>query len=58
MALTKDKNNARLAGVCAGIAREFNIDPTIVRLFFVLTAIFSTVGFWAYIVLVFIMPED
>lgn len=30
-----DKHNAKLAGVCAGIANYFNIDVTMVRILFV-----------------------
>ncbi|MFA9201375.1 MAG: PspC domain-containing protein [Cypionkella sp.] len=30
-----DRQNAKLAGVCAGIARHFGIDPLIVRIGFV-----------------------
>lgn len=46
-----------LKGVCNGIAAYFNVDVTLVRVLFVLLAIF-TGGGWvvAYIVLLFIMP--
>lgn len=30
-----DKDDAKLAGVCGGIANYFNVDPMIVRLIFV-----------------------
>lgn len=30
--LTRDVRNKKIAGVCAGIANYFDIDPTIVRL--------------------------
>ncbi len=33
--LTRSKNNRVLAGICAGVAEYFDIDPTIVRLGFV-----------------------
>ncbi|AOL22999.1 phage shock protein C [Erythrobacter litoralis] len=36
-----DKRNAKLAGVCGGIADYANVDVTIVRIAFVLGAFFS-----------------
>ena len=41
-----DRNNAKLAGVCAGIARHFGIDPLIVRVAF---AAGTILGFGALI---------
>ena len=34
--LTRSKSNRMIAGVCAGLGDYFNIDPTVVRLLFVL----------------------
>ena len=34
--LTRSKSNRMIAGVCAGLADYLNIDPTVVRLLFVL----------------------
>ena len=34
--LTKSQKNRMIAGVCGGLAEYFKIDPTIVRLIFVL----------------------
>lgn len=36
-----DKTNAKLAGVCGGIANYANIDPMLVRLGFVVGALIS-----------------
>ena len=55
--LYKDKKNEKLCGVCAGIANYFSLDPTIVRLIFVLLA-FTTSGVLAYIICAIIMPDD
>lgn len=46
-----------IAGVCAGLARHFNMDPTIVRLIFVFLALFAMGGIIAYIVLWIVLPE-
>jgi phage shock protein PspC (stress-responsive transcriptional regulator) len=46
-----------IAGVCNGLAAYFNIDPTIVRLVFVVLLVLSS-GFFAiaYLVLLFVVP--
>jgi phage shock protein C len=45
------------AGVCAGIAAYVGIDPVVVRLFFILTAVFTGgIGIFIYLVLMFVMP--
>ena len=49
----------KLCGVCGGIADYFNIDPTWIRLaWIILTAVSSAFpGIMAYIVCAFVMPE-
>lgn len=56
--LTKSRNKS-LAGVCAGIAEYFNLDPTLVRVAYVLISFCSTgfPGLLLYIILALIMPE-
>lgn len=51
---TKDK---MLCGVCGGIAEYFNVDPTIVRLVFLIFA-FSGPGFLAYLIAALIIPKS
>lgn len=53
-------NNKMIAGVCAGVAEYFNIDPTIMRVFYAALSVFS-VGFpclLLYIILIIIMPPS
>ena len=45
-----------LSGVCGGIAEYFNIDPTLVRLGWVLVSCFAGAGVIAYIAGALIMP--
>ena len=56
--LTRSKNKM-LGGVCAGIAEYFNLDPTLVRIGYVLLSVFSAAfpGILAYIVMLIIMPQ-
>ncbi len=55
--LYKSTNNRVLCGVCGGIGEYFNIDPTIIRLLWVLIACTGT-GVVAYIIAAIIMPEQ
>lgn len=56
--LYRSQTNQMVAGVCGGIGEYFNIDPTLIRLAWVLlsipTAIFG--GILAYIIAVIIIP--
>ncbi len=51
------KTPRMICGVCGGIAEYFNIDPTIVRLGFVLLSIFAGGGLLAYIIAAIVIPE-
>jgi phage shock protein C len=57
--LYRSRSDRMIAGVCGGIAQYFGVDPTIVRLFTVLAAIFSGgVVVILYFVLWLVVPED
>lgn len=56
--LYRSKADKKLAGVCSGVAKYFNIDPTIVRLIWALASIFAFAGIIAYIVCAFVIPEE
>lgn len=53
--LYRSERNKMICGVCQGVAEYINIDPTIVRLLWVIFA-FSGIGFLAYIIAAIIMP--
>ena len=55
--LYKSNTDKKLDGVCAGIAEYFNIDPTVVRLLWVLAVLFVGCGVLAYIVAAIVMPR-
>jgi phage shock protein C len=57
--LYRSESNRMLSGVCAGIAEYFNLDPTIVRLLWVIASIFLGFGFGgllAYLVCALVIP--
>ncbi|HEX3073233.1 MAG TPA: PspC domain-containing protein [Ignavibacteriales bacterium] len=58
MKIFKRSNNKMLAGVCGGIAEYFNLDPTLVRVGYVLISIFRAAfpGILVYIILWVVMP--
>jgi phage shock protein PspC (stress-responsive transcriptional regulator) len=46
------------AGVCSGIARRYDVDPTLVRVALVVAATFGGSGVLAYIACWFLLPSD
>ncbi|MDD5900355.1 MAG: PspC domain-containing protein [Lachnospiraceae bacterium] len=56
--LTKSRTDRKLCGVCGGLAEYLNLDPTIVRLIWVLLMFAAGTGFLAYIIAALIMPEE
>ncbi len=56
--LYRSRTDRVIAGVCGGIARYFNIDPTLVRLLFVLGLFLNGGTFWAYIIMMIVIPEE
>ena len=55
--LYKSNENKMLDGVCGGIAEYFDVDPTLVRLAWVLFCAMGGSGFVAYIVAAIIIPR-
>ena len=47
-----------IAGVCGGIAEYFNVDPTLVRIAWVLFTGLGGAGIIAYIIAWIIVPEE
>jgi phage shock protein C len=56
--LMRDTEHKKIAGVCAGLARYFDVDPVLVRLVFLVLAFSTGIGFIAYIVAWIVMPKD
>jgi phage shock protein C len=56
--LYRSQNERMIAGVCGGLAQYFNIDPTIVRLIFVLLVLTASTGFWIYVIMWIVVPEE
>ena len=57
--LYRSSTNKVFAGICGGLGEYFDIDPTVVRIVWLLVVIFTGFfpGVLAYIVAIFIIPE-
>jgi len=58
--LYRSKKNRIIAGVCGGIGEYFKVDPTLIRLLWLLISIVSAGvgGAIAYIIAWIIIPEE
>lgn len=56
--LYRSRMDRKIAGVCGGLGDYFNIDPTLVRLLFVLGLFLVGGTLLAYIVLMIVIPEE
>ena len=50
-------NNKMIGGVCAGIAEYLGLEPTIVRIVWVLLLFFAGFGILLYLILWIVMPK-
>ncbi len=55
--LTKDISNKVISGVCSGIGNYYDMDPTIVRILFVIFTMMGGSGILLYIILAIIIPN-
>jgi len=56
--LYKSNSNKVIDGVCGGIGEYFNIDPTLVRLAWVVFCALGGSGLLAYIIMALIIPRQ
>jgi len=56
--LYRSKKDRMIAGVCGGLASYIGIDPTLVRLLFILGLIAGGSTLLAYIVMMIVVPEE
>jgi phage shock protein C len=54
--LTRSETDRKIAGVCGGLAAYFGVDPTLVRVGFVVAAVMGW-GILAYIIMWIAVPE-
>jgi phage shock protein C len=58
--LYRSRGERMLAGVCGGLAEYFNVDPTLVRVVYLVVTVLTGVlsGLVLYVVLAVMMPES
>ena len=54
--LTRSQQERMIGGVCGGLAEYFRLDPTLVRLAFVVLAFAKGFGLLVYLILLVLMP--
>jgi phage shock protein C len=57
MAKKLTKGEKKIFGVCSGLANYMDIDPTVMRIIFVLAFLGFGVGLLVYIIMALIMPD-
>jgi phage shock protein PspC (stress-responsive transcriptional regulator) len=55
--LVRSTNDRKIAGVCAGVADYFELDPVLVRVLWALAVLCAGTGFLLYIILWIVVPE-
>jgi phage shock protein PspC (stress-responsive transcriptional regulator) len=58
--LRRSRSDRKIAGVCGGLAKHFGLDPTYVRIGYVLLSILSAAfpGTLVYLILWWLIPEE
>jgi phage shock protein C len=56
--LYRSKSDRMLGGVCGGLGDYLGIDPTFIRIFFFIIVFGGGAGFWIYVLLWFLIPEE
>jgi len=54
--LMRSSRDKKLGGVCAGVADYFDLDPTLVRVVWLLAVFFACTGFLVYLILWIVLP--
>ena len=56
--LTRDLQNKKIAGVCAGFGRYLDVDPVLIRIVWLALAFGTGIGFIGYLIAWIVMPKD
>jgi phage shock protein C len=56
--LYRPRSNRIFAGVCGGLAEYIGVNAIFIRAFFVFAFLSGFAGFWAYLLLYFLMPHE
>jgi phage shock protein C len=56
--LYRNRKDRLIWGVAGGLAKYFNVDPTIIRILFGISLFIGSLGFWIYIIMTIIVPIE
>ncbi len=56
--LTRSRHDKKIAGVCGGLGEYLGVDPTLVRLIWLIAVIFGGTGLLAYLIAWIVMPAE
>ena len=56
--LYRSRTDRMIGGVCGGLGNYFSVDPSLIRLAFVLLFVFGGSGFLLYLILWIVLPEE
>ncbi len=52
------KGDKKIFGVCSGLGNYFDLDPTIIRIIFLIALLCFGTGLLIYLILALVMPEE
>jgi phage shock protein C len=55
--LYRSQTDRKVAGVCGGLAEYFNVDPTLIRVLFVVLAVCGGAGLVLYLAMWILVPD-
>jgi phage shock protein C len=56
--LQRSRTEIIIGGVCGGLAEYFNVDPTLIRVLWVVVTLMGGAGVLAYLILWIVMPQE
>jgi len=54
----KKSQNRTICGVCGGLAEYLDLDPTVMRIIWILLAVFGGCGLLLYLIFSLVMPNE
>ena len=56
--LYRSRDNRIIGGVCGGLGEYLGVDPTVIRLIYIILALWFGSGILAYIIFLILVPEE
>lgn len=56
--LYRSREDRMFGGVCGGLGEYLAVDPTLIRILFIILALAGGPGLLAYIIMLFVVPEE